>query len=70
MCKTSEVKLYIFWRDIKEDLNERVSVFMDWMGQYCKYINYPKLMCGINGLSVKTKHEFLGGIGKLILKFM
>ena len=43
---------------------------MDWMGQYSKDINYPELMCGINGLSVKTQHDFLGGIGKLILKFM
>lgn len=31
MCKTSEVKLYIFWRDIKEDLNERVKVYL-WIG--------------------------------------
>lgn len=43
---------------------------MDWMGQYSKDINYPELMCRINGLSVKTQHDFLGGIGKLILKFM
>ena len=41
-----------------------------WMGQYCKDINSPELMCGINELSVKTQHDFLGGIGKLILKFM
>ena len=27
-CKTSRVKLYIFWRDIKEDLNERVKVVL------------------------------------------
>ena len=32
--------------------------------------NVIALMCGINGLSVKTQHDFLGGIGKLILKFM
>lgn len=40
---------------------------MDWMwiGQYCKDINSPELMCGINELSVKIQHDFLGGIGKL-----
>lgn len=70
MCKTAKVKLYIFWRDIKEDLNEGDELYL-WVGwvSIVKLLILPELTCGVNGLfNQNPAWFFLGWTWQAYLK--